>query len=59
MAKSVSCHAGGQAWLYADSYGDAGGAKVQGDIKDLGSVPYGPDKNFALAVKAWWISRVQ
>ena len=25
VAQSISCHAGGNVWLYAEEYGDAGG----------------------------------
>ena len=55
-AQSVSCHAGANVWLYANSYGDIGGALVKGDVEDLKNQPYGNKKGtFSKKVKAMWI----
>ncbi|KAL9602195.1 MAG: hypothetical protein Q9179_002621 [Wetmoreana sp. 5 TL-2023] len=43
-AQSVSCHNGGQVWLYAKEYGDAGAALIKGNVEDLKNEPYGKDE---------------
>jgi hypothetical protein len=54
--QSVSCHAGGQVWLYADHYNDEGGVLIRGNVEDLKDEPYGPDKgSFSKNVKAMWV----
>ncbi|KAK4697792.1 COMPASS component SWD3, partial [Lecanoromycetidae sp. Uapishka_2] len=56
IPQSVSCHGGGNVWLYADTYGDTGGALVQGNVEDLSNEPYGPNKGtFSKNVKALWV----
>ena len=60
VPQSVSCHNGGNVWLYAQSYGDAGGALIQGDVEDLTNEPYGSDKGtFSKNVKALWVLKGQ
>ena len=59
-AKSVSCHAGAQVWIYAEKYGDAGGALISGNVDDLKNEVYGKDKkSFSGNVKAVWIAKVK
>lgn len=56
VAQSVSCHNGGNVWLYAQSYGDTGGALVRGNVEDLSNEPYGNNKGtFSKNVKALWV----
>lgn len=55
-AQSVSCHNGGNVWLYAKEYGDAGGALIKGNVDDLKDEPYGNDHgSFSKNVKALWV----
>jgi len=55
-AQSISCHNGGQVWLYAAEYGDAGAALIKGNVEDLKDEPYGKDKDsFSKKVKALWV----
>ena len=55
--QSVSCHGGGQVWLYADHYNDKGGVLIKGNVDDLKYEPYGANKgSFSKNVKAMWIS---
>lgn len=39
-------------WIYAQSYGDKGGAIIKGETDDLTSVPYGDTQNFSKQVKS-------
>ena len=56
VPQSVSCHNGGNVWLYAEEYGDAGAALVKGNVEDLTNEPYGNDKDtFSKNVKALWV----
>lgn len=56
IAQSVSCHDGGNVWLYAQTYGDTGGALVTGNVEDLSNEPYGNKKGtFSKNVKALWV----
>lgn len=58
VPQSVSCHAGGAVWIYAEKYGDGNGAEINGEVKDLASQLYGPDdKNFAKNVVAAWVKK--
>ena len=60
VAQSVSCHNGGNVWLYAQSYGDTGGALVQGNVEDLSNEPYGNNQGtFSSNVKALWVLKGQ
>ena len=60
VAQSVSCHNGGNVWLYAQSYGDTGGALVHGNVEDLSEEPYGNGKGtFSSNVKALWVLQGQ
>lgn len=55
-AQSVSCHNGGQVWLYPKEYGDAGAALIKGNVEDLKDEPYGNAKDtFSKNVKALWV----
>ena len=57
-AQSVSCHNGGEAWVYADSYNDKGGAHITGNVDDLASIPYGKDTaTFSQNIKALWVCK--
>ena len=53
-AQSVVPHGGVQFWMYAGSYGDAGGVQYSNSISDLTQVPYGTG-NFNNKIKALWI----
>ncbi|KAL2042086.1 hypothetical protein N7G274_005274 [Stereocaulon virgatum] len=54
--QSISCHAGGQVWLYADDYNDEGEVLIRGNVEDLKDEPYGPDKRFfSKNVRALWV----
>lgn len=54
--QSVSCHGGGQIWLYADHYNDAGGVLIRGNVADLKDEPYGTETgSFSKNVKALWV----
>ena len=56
VAQSVSCHGGGNVWLYAQSYGDKGGALIRGNVEDLSNEPYGNGQGtFSQNVKALWV----
>lgn len=55
QAQSAKCFNGGNMWIYADSYDDKGGAKIDGETDDLTNVPYGDTENFSKQVKAVWI----
>ena len=55
QAQSAKCFNGGNMWIYAQSYGDKGGAIIKGETDDLTSVPYGDTQNFSKQVKSVWI----
>lgn len=60
VAQSVSCHNGGNVWLYAQKYVDTGGALVQGNVLDLSNEPYGNSQGkFSQNVKALWVLKGQ
>lgn len=54
-AMSVSCHGGVSVWLYVESYGDAGGVEVRGDVDDLGKEDYGVDGHLGNRVVSMWV----
>ena len=55
-AQSVSCHAGANAWLYGEKYGDAGGVLIPHNVEDLDQQPFGKDKKtMKNRVKAIWV----
>ncbi len=57
-AQSITCHNGGQVWLYAKEYGDAGAVLIKGNAEDLKDNPYGNQKDtFSKNVKALWVSK--
>ena len=55
QAQSAKCFNGGNMWIYAQSYGDKGGAIIKVETDDLTSVPYGDTQNFSKQVKSVWI----
>lgn len=57
QAQSVSCHNGGQVWIYAKEYGDAGGALIKGNVEDLADEPFGDKDSFSKKVVALWVSK--
>ena len=57
-AQSVSTHNGAEVWLYAQFYGDAGAALVDGNVEDLKDTIYGNGKkSFLENVKALWCTK--
>lgn len=54
-AQSLIVRGGANVWLFADSYGDAGGAQTNTDIADLTGLPYGDNGNFAGKIKALYV----
>ncbi|KAI9894654.1 MAG: hypothetical protein M1814_002010 [Vezdaea aestivalis] len=54
-AVSITVHGGAHAWIYAQSYDDLGGQKIDGDVADLKNVAYGTNDNMSGKVKALWI----
>lgn len=56
VAQSVSCHAGAQAYIYADHYNDLGGALITHNVEDLKEQLYdNKSKSFSKNLKAIWI----
>ena len=54
--QSVSCHAGGQVWLFIDHYNDDGGTLIQGNVPDLKDEQYGATGgSFSQNVTAAWV----
>ena len=53
--RSLSVQGGATAWIYAQSYGDAGGVGVDGNILDLGQEVYGVNDNFNDRIVALWV----
>ena len=54
-AQSVQLNGGANAWIYAESYNDTGGAFLNGNVEDLAQEPYGASGNFSKVVKAMWV----
>lgn len=54
-AKSLSVHGDAVAWVYPQTYGDAGAVYVTTDTPDLGVFPYGAKGNFTNQIAALWI----
>ncbi len=55
VAYSVGLYGGANVWIYAQSYGDAGGQKLTASVPDLSTEPYGTGGNFGGKVVAAWI----
>ncbi|KAI9676003.1 MAG: hypothetical protein M1817_000746 [Caeruleum heppii] len=54
-ARSVKLHGNATVWLYAQSYGDAGGVHVEGSEEDLAAQPYGAEEDFEKKAVAIWV----
>lgn len=54
-ASSIAVHGGATAVVYAQFYGDAGGAAVTGDILDLSQEVYGTGGDFDQKIVAMWV----
>ncbi|KAL8838552.1 MAG: hypothetical protein Q9170_002094 [Blastenia crenularia] len=52
---SIGVYGGPTVWIYAEEYGDAGGQKLNGNVPDLDTEPYGTDGNFGGRILAAWI----
>ena len=55
VPQSVSCHGGGNVWLYAKEYGDTAGALIRGNVEDLKEQPFGNEGSFSKNLKALWV----
>ncbi|KAI9825825.1 MAG: hypothetical protein M1832_000765 [Thelocarpon impressellum] len=54
-ARSLAPHGGAMAWIYSQTYGDAGGQPVRQAIPDLSKEDNG-NENFDRRVKALWVA---
>ena len=55
--RPIQLHGGVSVWIYADYYGDLGGASITLDISDLANEVYGPDQStFSKRIVAMWAS---
>ena len=53
--QSVAVFGGATVWIYAKSYGDAGGARLTTSVADLSTEPYGTGGDFLKKTVAAWI----
>ena len=51
-SQSLQLHGGATVWIYAQSYGDAGGAEITSGANDLSKTPYGASGNFNQIIMA-------
>ena len=54
-AKSIAVKGGATAVIYAESYGDVGGAVVTSDVMDLSQEVYGSGGDFSERIVAMWV----
>ena len=54
-AKSIAVKGGATAVIYAENYGDVGGAVVTSDVMDLSQEVYGAGGDFSERIVAMWV----
>ena len=53
--QSIAVFGGATDWIYAQAYGDAGGARLTASVADLSTEPYGTGGNFLSKTVGAWI----